>query len=108
MARNLDEELDNDLVFEEPMEEDEDQHDSGGLITSCEVKSNGGRLNRQVELSEDEILNVMRSAMNKASAHMEDSMISSYIALLIGCIIDTDAVSICIKEDGVIICASAM
>lgn len=93
MARNLDEELDNDLIFEEPMEDEEEQESQ---MPNC-IKKTNGRLNRQVEMSENEILNVMRSAMNKASAHMEDSMLSSYIALLVGCIIDTDEVSYYIK-----------
>uniref|UniRef100_A0A915DYV3 WAPL domain-containing protein n=1 Tax=Ditylenchus dipsaci TaxID=166011 RepID=A0A915DYV3_9BILA len=81
-ARTIDEELDNDLVFEEPLD-GEDSNQEAATTTR-----DNGRLQRPVELSEDEMLNAVQSAMNKASAHMEDSMIASYVALLIGCLVD--------------------
>ncbi|KAI1713321.1 wings apart-like protein regulation of heterochromatin domain-containing protein [Ditylenchus destructor] len=92
-ARTLDEELDNDLAFEEPLDSgDEDESSNHGVGSSQDQNSgaDNGRLNRATELSEDEMLNAVQSAMNKASAHMEDSMIASYLALFIGCLLETD------------------
>lgn len=52
------------------------------------------RLQRPVELSEDEMLNAVQSVMNKASAHMEDSMTASYLSLFFGCLLQSDKVLI--------------
>lgn len=47
-----------------------------------------GRLHRlPAELSEDEMVEAVQNAMNKASSHMEDSVLASYFALLIGCLL---------------------
>ncbi|MFH4979779.1 hypothetical protein AB6A40_006488 [Gnathostoma spinigerum] len=77
-ARTVDEELDNDLVLEDVPEgsgnEDEDEGD--------------GRLNRGLQnMTEDEMCEAVRNVMNKASDHMEDSVLASYTALLIGCLL---------------------
>jgi hypothetical protein len=82
-ARSIDEELDNDLM-EEPEEDLDEETSRDG------VAEDNGRLRRPVELTEDEIVNAVQTAMNKASAHMEDSMIASYLALFIGCLVQTD------------------
>ena len=79
------------MVFEEPIEGDDET--SNHETPSQSGSGDNGRLQRPTELSEDEILNTVQSAMNKASAHMEDSMIASYLALLVGCLVDTDEVS---------------
>ncbi|KIH57759.1 wings apart-like protein [Ancylostoma duodenale] len=98
-ARNIDEDLDKDLASEvlfliyfdficltffytqEPIDEDNNDTDE-------EVKDDG-RLDRAKlnEMSESEMLQAVQSAMSKASAHMEDSVVASYVALLIGCLL---------------------
>ncbi|KJH42499.1 hypothetical protein DICVIV_11508 [Dictyocaulus viviparus] len=79
-ARNIDEDLDKDIAFEEPIDEDNDMDEE------CR---DDGRLDRAKmnEMSESEMLQAVHSAMNKASAHMEDSVVASYVALLIGCLL---------------------
>ncbi|KAK6752083.1 hypothetical protein RB195_003479 [Necator americanus] len=80
-ARNIDEDLDKDLAFEEPADEDNNDTD--------EETRDDGRLDRAKlnEMSESEMLQAVQSAMSKASAHMEDSVVASYVALLIGCLL---------------------
>ncbi|EYC33754.1 hypothetical protein Y032_0002g968 [Ancylostoma ceylanicum] len=80
-ARNIDEDLDKDLAFEEPIDEDNNDTD--------EEAKDDGRLDRAKlnEMSESEMLQAVQSAMSKASAHMEDSVVASYVALLIGCLL---------------------
>ncbi|PIO68752.1 wings apart-like protein [Teladorsagia circumcincta] len=80
-ARIIDEDLDKDLAFEEPVDEetndtDEESRDDGRL--------DRGKLN---EMNESEMLQAVQDAMSKASAHMEDSVVASYVALLIGCLL---------------------
>ncbi|KAH7725560.1 Protein WAPL-1 a [Aphelenchoides avenae] len=82
-ARSIDEDLDNDLMLEEP---DGDEDDAAAEPSA----DDNGRLRRPVELTEDEIVNAVQGAMNKASAHMEDSMIASYLSLFIGCLVQTE------------------
>lgn len=36
------------------------------------------------------MVSVLNSAMSKATVHMHDSMMASYLALLIGCLINTN------------------
>jgi hypothetical protein len=82
MARTVDEELDNDLLEEAPeadLSEGEDE--------------DSDRLQRPNDMNEDEIINAVNSAMKKATAHMQDSMMSSYVGLLIGCLV-TDEVKL--------------
>ncbi|MCP9266312.1 3-hydroxy-2-methylbutyryl-CoA dehydrogenase [Dirofilaria immitis] len=75
----IDEELDNDLVIEDA------QDDS---VNHEEETEDNGRLHRlPTELSEDEMVEAVQNAMNKASSHMEDSVLASYFALLIGCLL---------------------
>ncbi|KAK6109914.1 Wings apart-like protein regulation of heterochromatin family protein [Brugia pahangi] len=79
LARSIDEELDNDLVIEDAPD-DSVSHD--------EETEDDGRLHRlPTELSEDEMVEAVQNAMNKASSHMEDSVLASYFALLIGCLL---------------------
>ncbi|KAM3726829.1 Wings apart-like protein [Dirofilaria immitis] len=79
LARSIDEELDNDLVIEDA------QDDS---VNHEEETEDNGRLHRlPTELSEDEMVEAVQNAMNKASSHMEDSVLASYFALLIGCLL---------------------
>jgi hypothetical protein len=82
MARTVDEELDSQLLEEGP----EDEGGSGG------EEEDGERLNRPNDMNEEEILNALNSAMKKATTHMQDSMMASYLGLLIGCLIQTDEV----------------
>ncbi|CAJ0576857.1 unnamed protein product, partial [Mesorhabditis spiculigera] len=82
-AKAVDEDLDNDLMMEEPdVNEEEPDEDEDGARTD-------GRLDRnQLEdMTEHEMLQHVEVAMNKASAHMEDSVIASYMALLVGCLL---------------------
>ncbi|KAL3981714.1 Wings apart-like protein regulation of heterochromatin family protein [Acanthocheilonema viteae] len=79
MARSIDEELDNDLVIEDTPDDS---------INHEEEAEDDGRLHRlPTELSEDEMVEAVQNAMNKASSHMEDSVLASYFALLIGCLL---------------------
>lgn len=58
------------------------------LYSSVFNISDDGRLHRlPTELSEDEMVEAVQNAMNKASSHMEDSVLASYFALLIGCLL---------------------
>ncbi|WKY07956.1 hypothetical protein Q1695_007449 [Nippostrongylus brasiliensis] len=80
-ARNIDEDLDKDLAFEEPVDEENNDSD--------DEARNDGRLDRAKmdEMNESEMLQAVQNAMSKASAHMEDSVVASYVALLIGCLL---------------------
>lgn len=86
-AKSLDEELDND-IFEEPIEDEEASSQPANSQSDSD-----NRLHRPVELSEDEMLNAVQSVMNKASAHMEDSMAASYLSLFFGCLLQSDQVN---------------
>ncbi|VDO44771.1 unnamed protein product [Brugia timori] len=90
LARSIDEELDNDLVIEDAPDdsvshdEEIEDHFSSQVFNT----SDDGRLHRlPTELSEDEMVEAVQNAMNKASSHMEDSVLASYFALLIGCLL---------------------
>uniref|UniRef100_A0A914D0N2 WAPL domain-containing protein n=1 Tax=Acrobeloides nanus TaxID=290746 RepID=A0A914D0N2_9BILA len=92
-AKTIDEELDNDLDMEIIPEEgpggnndDEDDETNG-------FEENGRLVRKDTEMTEDEILQSVQRAMNKASAHMEDSVMASYIGLLLGSLIQKDEVS---------------
>ncbi|VDO38640.1 unnamed protein product [Haemonchus placei] len=80
-ARNIDEDLDKDLAFEEPADDDNNDTD--------EECRDDGRLDRAKlnDMNESEMLQAVQNAMSKASAHMEDSVVASYVALLIGCLL---------------------
>ncbi|OZC05020.1 hypothetical protein X798_08013 [Onchocerca flexuosa] len=79
LARSIDEELDNDLVIEDAPDDS---------VSHEEETEDDGRLHRlPIELSEDEMVDAVQNAMNKASSHMEDSVLASYFALLIGCLL---------------------
>uniref|UniRef100_A0A2K6W5H4 WAPL domain-containing protein n=1 Tax=Onchocerca volvulus TaxID=6282 RepID=A0A2K6W5H4_ONCVO len=79
LARSIDEELDNDLVIEDAPDDS---------VSHEEETEDDGRLHRlPMELSEDEMVDAVQNAMNKASSHMEDSVLASYFALLIGCLL---------------------
>jgi hypothetical protein len=82
MARTVDEELDNQLLGKGPEDEPNgsDNEDSE-------------RLQRPNDMNQDEIINALNLAMKKATSHMQDSMMASYVGLLIGCLIQTDEVS---------------
>uniref|UniRef100_A0A914I1B1 WAPL domain-containing protein n=1 Tax=Globodera rostochiensis TaxID=31243 RepID=A0A914I1B1_GLORO len=98
-AKTIDEELDNDLVAEDQFVEEEEAE--GGAVLELaeeEGSSNGlggtkastGHGRGQQSMSEDEIVAAIQSAMNKASAHMEDSMIASYCSLVVAILVDSD------------------
>ncbi|VDK45233.1 unnamed protein product [Anisakis simplex] len=79
-ARTVDEELDRDLILEDAPDETDAETDNNS-------DEDDGRLHRlPAELTEDEMIATVQRAMNKASAHMEDSVLASYTALLIGCL----------------------
>uniref|UniRef100_A0A0R3RS57 WAPL domain-containing protein n=1 Tax=Elaeophora elaphi TaxID=1147741 RepID=A0A0R3RS57_9BILA len=79
LARSIDEELDNDLSIEDAPDDS---------VSHEEEAEDDGRLHRlPTELSEDEMVEAVQNAMNKASSHMEDSVLASYFALLIGCLL---------------------
>ncbi|EJD75809.1 hypothetical protein LOAG_17116 [Loa loa] len=79
LARSIDEELDNDLVIEDAPDDS---------VSHEEEAEDDGRLHRlPTELTEDEMVEAVQNAMNKASSHMEDSVLASYFALLIGCLL---------------------
>ncbi|VDP42968.1 unnamed protein product [Heligmosomoides polygyrus] len=86
-ARNIDEDLDKDLAFEEPADEENNDTD--------EESRDDGRLDRGKlgDMNESEMLQAVQNAMSKASAHMEDSVVASYVALLIGCLLQQNEVS---------------
>lgn len=84
--------MDNELAFEEPIEDEEASNHASQSETGTGTGSS--RLERPMELSEDEMLNAVQSAMNKASAHMEDSMLASYLALFVGCLLQMDQVGL--------------
>ncbi|KAI6180878.1 hypothetical protein M3Y98_00768800 [Aphelenchoides besseyi] len=89
-ARSVDEELDNEM-FEEVLEEEEAEGEGSGDENGATSAANAaGRLTRAPDLNDDEIVSALNSAMQKATAHMHDSMIASYVALLIGCLVQTD------------------
>ncbi|VDN57702.1 unnamed protein product [Dracunculus medinensis] len=82
IARSIDEELDNDLVLEDVPDD-----------SNCTDDDDDGRLHRlPAELTEDEMIETVQKAMNKASKHMEDSVLASYFALLIGCLLQQNEV----------------
>ncbi|KAK0398903.1 hypothetical protein QR680_002807 [Steinernema hermaphroditum] len=78
-ARTIDEDLDRDLVDAEQSDEDEEENNKAD-----------GRLKRPHEMTEGEMLKTVQDAMNKASLHMEDSVCASYVALLVGCLLQRD------------------
>ncbi|KAL3115791.1 hypothetical protein niasHT_007796 [Heterodera trifolii] len=98
-AKTIDEELDNELVAEEQFVEEEEAEGGGGTELGDDEGSNGtanggrtagGNGRGQQSMSEDEIIAAIQSAMNKASAHMEDSMIASYCSLVVAILVDSD------------------
>lgn len=58
-AKIIDEEFDNELLTEEPQEDDG-------------INDNGKE--KATNMSQDEVLTAIQTLMNKASTHMEDSM----------------------------------
>lgn len=90
-ARTVDEELDNDLVLEDAPNGNEPEDD--------EATESDGRLHRlPTELTEDEMASALQSVMNKASNHMEDSVIASYVALIVGCLMQQNEESIAVVK----------
>lgn len=81
-AKSIDEELDNELMFEEPLEVEAGTGENSSQ-SQCDTK-------KVEEMSEDQVFAAVKAAMNKASDHMEGSLIASYIALLLGCLVDND------------------
>ncbi|CAK5013087.1 unnamed protein product [Meloidogyne enterolobii] len=76
-AKVIDEEFDNELLNEEPADED------GGNENGQEKAAN---------MSQDEVLTAIQTLMNKASTHMEDSMVASYCSLVVAIVVGTDSV----------------
>uniref|UniRef100_A0A914N847 WAPL domain-containing protein n=1 Tax=Meloidogyne incognita TaxID=6306 RepID=A0A914N847_MELIC len=76
-AKVIDEEFDNELLNEEPPDED------GGNENGQEKAAN---------MSQDEVLTAIQTLMNKASTHMEDSMVASYCSLVVAIVVGTDNV----------------
>ncbi|TMS40052.1 hypothetical protein L596_006483 [Steinernema carpocapsae] len=85
-ARTIDEDLDRDLIDANEEEADESEEDDG-------------RLKRPQEMTEGEMLKSVQEAMNKASLHMEDSVCASYVALLVGCLIQHDRDAAMVVKD---------
>ncbi|KHN88975.1 Wings apart-like -like protein [Toxocara canis] len=86
-ARTVDEELDRDLILEDAPNESDNEEDNS--------EDDDGRLHRlPAELTEDEMIATVQRAMNKASAHMEDSVVASYTALLVGCLMQQNEESV--------------
>lgn len=98
-AKIIDEEFDNELLTEEPPEED------------C---SNENGQDKAANMSQDEIFTAIQTLMNKASTHMEDSkpkiywtgmfktldflgMIASYCSLVVAIVVGTDSVRLIVK-----------
>lgn len=78
-ARVVDEELDNELLEEVPEDADE------------QAASEQDALQRlRNDLNEDDMATALNSAMQKAHAHMQDSMLASYLAMFISCLIQED------------------
>uniref|UniRef100_A0A183C950 Coatomer subunit zeta n=1 Tax=Globodera pallida TaxID=36090 RepID=A0A183C950_GLOPA len=91
-----------DLVAEDQFVEEEEA-EGGALLELAEeegsssngfggTKASTGHGRGQQSMSEDEIVAAIQSAMNKASAHMEDSMIASYCSLVVAILVDSDEV----------------
>ncbi len=57
-------------------------------------------MRRDRVITEDEMASTMQAAMNKASTHMEDSVVASYVALLIGCLIQQNEVGFIMSARG--------
>lgn len=70
-AKSIDEELDNELMFEEPLEVEAGTGENSSQ-SQCDTK-------KVEEMSEDQVFAAVKAAMNKASDHMEGSLIASYI-----------------------------
>ena len=92
-ARAVDEELDRELLEEVP----EDAEGGGGDDADEEDDddpTSSGRLQRPPDAGIDaaEVVTALNSAMLRAKNHMLDSMVASYVALLLGCLINTDEV----------------
>lgn len=93
-ARTVDEELDRDLLEEVPEDADEivNAQDGGGDEDEVGASQNG-RLNRPTAgIDAAEVVTALNSAMLKAKNHMLDSMVASYVALLLGCLVHSDEV----------------
>uniref|UniRef100_A0A0N5AM87 WAPL domain-containing protein n=1 Tax=Syphacia muris TaxID=451379 RepID=A0A0N5AM87_9BILA len=92
-ARTVDEELDNDMILE-GISDDEGEKNG-------DDDKNDGRLKRPpaIELTEDEMAETIQKAMNKASCHMEDSVVASYVALIIGCLMQQNEESIAVVKE---------
>ncbi|CAB3406173.1 unnamed protein product [Caenorhabditis bovis] len=85
-AKTIDEDLDKELAFEEC--EGEENEDDGSSDDEDGAKKDG-RLdrNKMDDMNDDDMVNAVQQVMTKAHAHMEDSIIASYLALLIGCLL---------------------
>ncbi|GMT24082.1 hypothetical protein PFISCL1PPCAC_15379 [Pristionchus fissidentatus] len=88
-AREADTGIDKELVIEEPDHNPSDDDDEGGSDDDSNGVKNDGRLDRgkMGEMNEGEMMDALKGVLSKASSHMEDSMIASHLALLIGCVL---------------------
>ncbi|KAF8376313.1 wapl-1 [Pristionchus pacificus] len=88
-AREADCGIDKELVIEEPDENPSDEDGEGGSDEELNGVKNGGRLDRgkMGEMNEGDMIDALKGVLSKASSHMEDSMIASHLALLIGCVL---------------------
>lgn len=76
-AKIIDEEFDNELLTEEPPDDD--------------GNNENGHQEKAANMSQDEVLTAIQTLMNKASTHMEDSMVASYCSLVVAIIVGTDS-----------------
>ncbi|CAD6191357.1 unnamed protein product [Caenorhabditis auriculariae] len=83
-AKTVDEDLDKELAFEENPEDG-----SGSDEEDEEGARKDGRLDRAKleSMGEEDMVNAVQQVMSKASTHMEDSVVASYVGLLIGCLL---------------------
>ncbi|CCD73092.1 Wings apart-like protein homolog 1 [Caenorhabditis elegans] len=86
-AQIVDADLDRELAFDEGGCGDEEEEEEGGDESSDEdgVRKDG-RLdrNKMDRMDQVDVVHALQQVMNKASAHMEGSVIASYHALLVG------------------------
>jgi hypothetical protein len=79
-ARTVDEEFDKEFELDDIPEDDDD----------TVAVADDGRLHRGEDMSEADALQAIQAAMTKADSQMEDSVMSSYFGLLLGCLIQRD------------------
>lgn len=85
-AQIVDADLDRELAFDEGGCGDEEEEEGSGDDSDEEGVRKDGRLdrNKMDKMDQVDVVHALKQVMNKASAHMEGSVIASYHALLVG------------------------